>query len=93
MSIPNAVWLSTSSSLQCLAQPLLNCLTQVGVRLWQYEQQQDGECSLEAARLALHDYLNPLCQPIHLIGHSIGGLLGLLYTQQYPETVKSLTLL
>ena len=30
---------------------------------------------------------------MHLIGHSTGGLLGLLYTRQYPEKVKSLTLL
>ncbi|MHC5733019.1 MAG: alpha/beta fold hydrolase, partial [Nostoc sp.] len=30
---------------------------------------------------------------MHLIGHSTGGLLGLLYTRRYPEKVKSLTLL
>jgi pimeloyl-ACP methyl ester carboxylesterase len=32
-------------------------------------------------------------RPIHLMGHSTGGLLGLLYARQHPERVRSLTLL
>jgi pimeloyl-ACP methyl ester carboxylesterase len=41
----------------------------------------------------LHDYLSSLDRPVHLMGHSTSGLLGFLYAQQYPEQVKSLTLL
>jgi pimeloyl-ACP methyl ester carboxylesterase len=32
-------------------------------------------------------------EPVNLIGHSTGGLLGLLYADKYPEKVRSLTLL
>jgi len=34
-----------------------------------------------------------VCFLVHLIGHSIGGWLGLLYAHRYQERVKSLTLL
>ena len=93
-NLPDALWLSTSPSLQCLARPLLCCLSrQVTIAQWEYCQSQDEASSLDVAVLLLHDYLQSCNQPVHLIGHSTGGLLGLLYARQYPETVKSLTLL
>jgi pimeloyl-ACP methyl ester carboxylesterase len=45
------------------------------------------------ALVLLHDYLKQRDRPIHLLGHGTAGLLALLYTQQYPERVRSLTLL
>ena len=92
--LPDVLWLNTSSSLRCFAQPLLCHLSQqVSIAQWEYSQSQDEGSSLDVAVLLLHDYLKSGNRPVHLIGHSTGGLLGLLYTRRYPETVKSLTLL
>lgn len=94
MSMPDVLWLNTSPSLQCFAQPLLSYLShRVKIAHWEYCQSQDEASSLDVAVLLLHDYLKSCTQPVHLIGHSTAGLLGLLYTRRYPETVKSLTLL
>ncbi|MDM9382410.1 alpha/beta hydrolase [Chlorogloeopsis sp. ULAP01] len=91
---PDVIWLNTSSSLLCFAQPLLCELSHhVSIARWEYTQTQDEASSLDVAIQLLHDYLQSSNQPVHLIGHSTGGLLGLLYTRQYPEKVKSLTLL
>jgi pimeloyl-ACP methyl ester carboxylesterase len=91
---PDALWLSTSPSLQCFARPLLCYLSrQVTIDHWEYCQSQDEASLLDVAILLLHKYLKSCNRPVHLIGHSTGGLLGLLYARRYPETVKSLTLL
>lgn len=92
--LSDVLWLSTSPSLQCFAQPLLRYLSyQMTISQWEYCLNQDEASSLDEAVLLLHDYLKSCKQPVHLIGHSTGGLLGLLYARRYPETVKSLTLL
>ncbi len=92
--LPDALWLNTSPSLQCLDRPLLRYLSkQVTMREWEYCQSQDEASSLDVAVLLLHNYLKSCNRQFHLIGHSTGGLLGLLYARRYPETVKSLTLL
>lgn len=86
--------LNTSSSFVRFNQPLLNLLSgQVSIADWEYVQSQDEPCSMDGALVLLHDYLKCHRRPIHLLGHSNGGLLGLLYAQKYPERVKSLTLL
>ncbi|MFQ4145250.1 alpha/beta hydrolase [Chlorogloeopsis sp. ULAP02] len=91
---PDVIWLNTSSSLLCFAQPLLCELSHhVSIARWEYTQTQDEASSLDVAIQLLHNYLQSSNQPVHLIGHSTGGLLGLLYTRRYPEQVKSLTLL
>jgi pimeloyl-ACP methyl ester carboxylesterase len=92
--LPDVLWLNTSPSLQWFDQPLLHYLsTQVSIARWEYYQSQDEGSSLDVAAQLLHEYLQSHAQPVHLIGHSTGGLLGLLYARQYPEKVKSLTLL
>ncbi|CAA9400285.1 hypothetical protein AVDCRST_MAG94-5870 [uncultured Leptolyngbya sp.] len=92
-NLPDALWLNTSPSLRCFAQPLLRYLSHhTTIAQWDYCQSQDEASSLEAAILLLHDYLKFRKQPIHLMGHSTGGLLGLLYARRYPEKVKSLSL-
>lgn len=91
--IPDVLWLNTSPSLQCFHRPLLFNLSQhLTVAQWEYCQTQDEPSSLDVALELLHDYLQ-VCGPIHLIGHSTSGLLGLLYARRYPDKVKSLTLL
>ena len=50
-------------------------------------------CCLDTAITLLHDYLKQCDRPIHLLGHGVSGLIGLLYARQYPQRVKSLTLL
>jgi pimeloyl-ACP methyl ester carboxylesterase len=91
---PDVIWLNTSPSLLCLAQPLICELSHhTTIAQWQYAQSQDEASSLDIAILLLDNYLQLSNQPVHLIGHSTGGLLGLLYTRRYPEKVKSLTLL
>ncbi|MBH8574972.1 alpha/beta hydrolase [Nostocaceae cyanobacterium CENA369] len=91
---PDVIWLNTSPSLLCLAQPLLCEISRhTTISQWEYTQSQDEASSLNVAVLILDNYLQSSNQPVHLIGHSTGGLLGLLYTRRYPEKVKSLTLL
>ncbi|MGK7915632.1 MAG: alpha/beta hydrolase [Prochloraceae cyanobacterium] len=91
---PDVLWLNTSSSLQSFDQPLIRYLSkQVLIGQWEYSQNQDEPSSLDAALVLLHDYLKSCPHPVNLIGHSTGGLLGLLYSRRHPERVKSLTLL
>ncbi|MFY7803561.1 MAG: alpha/beta fold hydrolase [Limnoraphis robusta] len=92
--LPDVLWLNTSPSLRHFDQELVNQLSQT-VRLgyWEYRQTLDEPSCLNTAVTLVHDYLKSHDKPIHLIGHSTGGLLGLMYAQKYPERVKSLTLL
>lgn len=91
---PNVLWLNVSPRLQCFNRPLLKYLSQtLSIASWEYFQTPDEPTSLDIALVLLHDYLKTHARPLHLIGHSISGLLGLLYAQRYPERVKSLTLL
>lgn len=92
--LPDVVWLNTSPSLQSFDRPLLQSLSKQGaIAQWEYSQSQDEASSLHVAVHLLHDYLKSCPHPVHLVGHSTGGLVGLLYSRRYPETVKSLTLL
>jgi pimeloyl-ACP methyl ester carboxylesterase len=91
---PDVLWLSGSPSLQCFDRPLLSVLaSQANVMQWQYCQGPDEGSSLSNAVQLLHDYLEQVNQPIHLIGHGISGVIGLLYARLYPDRVRSLTLL
>ncbi len=93
-NLPAVLWLSTSPSFSRFEQPLIRYLSnQISIAQWEYLQTQDEPASLDAALILLHDCLKSHNRPIHLIGHSTSGLLGLLYTRKYPERVKSLTLL
>ena len=90
----DALWLNTSPSLKRFHQPLLQRLCRpTAVAQWDYCQTPDDASSLEVAVQLLQDYLQSRDRPVHLIGHSTGGLVGLLYARQYPESVRSLTLL
>lgn len=92
--LPGAIWLDTNPSFRRFNHLLTNYLSrQVKIAHWEYYQNQDEASSLDIALVLLHDYLKSLSQPISLIGHSTGGLLGLLYARKYPERVKSLILL
>lgn len=86
--------LNASPHLQVFDRPLLQFLAkQQPVAQWEYQQTLDEPCSLDTALILLHDYLKHQEHPIHLIGHGISGLLALLYAQQHPERVRSLTVL
>lgn len=92
--LPEVLFLSASPALQVFNRPLLNHLVkQRAIAQWEYTQTPDEPCSLDIALELLHTYLQTQQQPMHLVGHGISGLLGLLYTQRYPEQVKSLSLL
>jgi len=92
---PIAVWLTPNPAFHGFHSPLLTYLSQQAgpVAHWEYLQNQDEGSSINEALVSVQDYLETLSQPIHLIGHGIGGWLGLLYTRQFPEQIKSLTLL
>lgn len=93
-TIANALWLNVSPAFQGFDRPLQQELTHhTSIAQWEYRQTLDEPVCLETALVLLHDYLKHHHQPVHLLGHSTAGLLGLLYARQYPERVKSLTLL
>ncbi|MBE7381661.1 MAG: alpha/beta hydrolase [Leptolyngbya sp. SIO1E4] len=91
---PEVLWLNVSPSFQRLDQKLLLCLANRSrVAHWAYFQTPDEPSSLEVALTLLHDYVKGCDRPLHLVGHSTSGLLGLLYARQFPRRVKSLTVL
>jgi pimeloyl-ACP methyl ester carboxylesterase len=93
-SSDDVLWLSVSPSLQFFDRSLLSYLNDsVPVQIWEYEQTEDEACSLDMAVELLHDFLTLRDRPIHLIGHSTSGLVGLMYARRYPHKVSSLGLL
>ncbi len=93
-SFPDVLWLNPNPSLRRFHRPLMQYLSQqMTVGEWEYRQTPDEPSSLEVAIDFLHEYLCTLDRPVRLIGHSTGGLLGLLYARRYPERVNSLSLL
>lgn len=93
-TLPNVLCLSTSKALRGFDRPLLRYLARhTPIEQWEFSQSQDEPSSLDVALVLLHDYLKPKAQSVHLIGHGINGLLGILYARQHPERVRSLTLL
>jgi len=102
---PDALWLSVSPHLKGFDQRLLVQLSSAAVvRRWEYCQSVDEPCCIDAVVESLHEYLtlraakangNSLekSQPIHLMGHGVSGVVGLLYARKYPQQVASLTLL
>ncbi len=93
-NFPEVVWVSASSALRRFDQPLLRHLaSRHTVAHWEYSQSPDEASSLETAVVLLHDYLKHRDQPVHLIGHSTGALVALIYARRYPARVRSLTLL
>jgi pimeloyl-ACP methyl ester carboxylesterase len=94
MSQVNNVWIAANHSFQRFDNRLIRYLAQYyPVARWEYYQHQDEPSCLKIALSFLENYLDSLEQPVNLIGHGTGGLLGLLYASQQPEKVQSLTLL
>jgi pimeloyl-ACP methyl ester carboxylesterase len=89
-----ALWVNTSASLQRFDQPLLRHLAaHVDIAHWAYRQTPDEPSSLDIPVQLLHEYLQEQNRPLHLVGHGTGGLVALLVARQFPEYVRSLTLL
>lgn len=92
--LPQVVAICTSQSLRRFDLPLLRSLSrQYAIAQWEYCQNPDEPIDLNAAIVALHEYLQTIDGAVHLLGHGISGLVGWLYARQYPEYVQSLTLL
>jgi pimeloyl-ACP methyl ester carboxylesterase len=93
-SQPQVLWVCANPSFERFAQPMLRHLARhVAIASWQYDQHADEASSLTVALELLHNYIDRSDRPLHLVGHSTGGLLSLLYARQYPQNVASLTLL
>lgn len=103
--LPNVLWLSVSPYLKGFDQRLLSQLVKHStVRRWDYCQTADEPCCTETVVAALHEYLTERAalekswkkgasHKVHLLGHGVSGIIGLLYARRYPEHVASLTLL
>ena len=88
------VWINANPSFKHFDGRIIRYLSRlIPIAYWEYGQKQDEASSLDIALTLLHDYLKSKSQPVDLIGHGTGGLLGLLYARKYPHRVKSLTLL
>ncbi len=93
-NLPDVLWLNVNPSFKYFDRPLLHDLAQhQTVAQWEYYQTLDEPSSFEITLTLLHDYIKCCNHPLHLVGHSTSGLLGLLYAQRHPERVRSLTLL
>ncbi|MGF1457491.1 MAG: alpha/beta fold hydrolase [Leptolyngbyaceae cyanobacterium] len=91
---PDGLWLSANPSLKQFDWPLLKRLSrQTATHCWEYSQTPDEPCDLVGAIALLHGYIQELSLPVHLLGHSLSGVLALMYARQYPQHVQSLTLL
>lgn len=91
---PDALWLSVNPSFRRFEQQfLVHVHRDRPIAHWGYQQEPDEPSSIDVAITLLHDYLKNCDRPRHLIGHSTGGLVGLLYARKHPQRVKSLTLL
>jgi pimeloyl-ACP methyl ester carboxylesterase len=89
-----SVWINANPSFKYFDGRIVRYLSQqVPIAYWEYHQELDEASLMEIALTLLHDYLKSKSEPINLIGHGTGGLLGLLYARKYPHRVKSLTLL
>ncbi|NJO95763.1 MAG: alpha/beta fold hydrolase [Pleurocapsa sp. CRU_1_2] len=88
------IWINANPSFKYFDGRIIRYLSQqIPIAYWEYHQEIDEASSIEIGITLLHDYLKSKSQPIDLIGHGTGGLLGLLYARKYPQRVKSLTLL
>lgn len=89
-----ALWINANPSFKHFDNRIVRYLSrQIPIACWQYSQEPDEASSIDTALELLHDYLKSKSQPVNLIGHGTGGLLGLLYARKYPHRVKSLALL
>jgi pimeloyl-ACP methyl ester carboxylesterase len=88
------LWVSASPSLKYFHRRLLNSLAKVAeIELWEYFQTLDEGSSIDSGINLLREHLSESSQPVHLIGHGIGGTIALGYARMYPAQVASLTLL
>jgi len=89
----DALWVTVSPTLGIFDSPLQRCLAgQTTLAKWQYAQEADESCEIQKAVSLLQTYMDSLPQPIHLLGHGLGGAVALLYARLHPDRVKSLTL-
>lgn len=100
----DVLWLSVSPHLKCFDQRLLSQLIKAApIRRWEYCQTVDEPCCIESVVAALHEYVSARAAlekssgqgkyQVHLVGHGVSGVVGLLYARRYPQRVASLTLL
>ncbi|MBD2327894.1 alpha/beta hydrolase [Alkalinema sp. FACHB-956] len=91
---PEVLWVNVSPSLKRFDRPLIQHLAQHSkIAYWEYQVQYDAASSIETAIVLLQDYLKHCSKPIHLIGHGLGGVVALTYARQFPDRVRSLSLL
>jgi pimeloyl-ACP methyl ester carboxylesterase len=88
------IWVSANPSLKYFHRRLLKDLSKVvQLEFWEYYQTLDEGSSINNSIGLLHKYLANADQPVHLVGHGIGGTIALGYARKYPDQVVSLTLL
>lgn len=91
---PQVVAICTSQPLRRFDLPLLRSLSrQYAIAQWEHCQNADQPVDLNLAIAGLHEFMQTCQDKVHLVGHGIAGLIGWLYAKQYPERVRSLTML
>lgn len=90
----DVLWLTTSPSLKYFDRPLIRYIAEhINIAQWEYIQSLDEGSTIDKAVELLYVYLKQRDSPIHLIGHGISGVVGLIFARRYPQLAKSLTLL
>lgn len=90
----DVLWLTASPSLKYFDRPLIRYMAgHINIAQWEYIQSLDEGSTIDKAVELLYLYLKERNSPIHLIGHGISGVVGLIFARRYPQLAKSLTLL
>jgi pimeloyl-ACP methyl ester carboxylesterase len=88
------IWVNVSPTLKRFDQPILRRLSRgTPILYWEYSQSRDEASSIQVAVGLLEQYICSLGQPVHLVGHGMGGVVALSYGRQFPDRVRSLSLL
>jgi pimeloyl-ACP methyl ester carboxylesterase len=88
------LWLNVSPSFKRFDQLVLPQVARdAPIAYWEYIQEEDEASSIQSAVDLLHEYMRSIGHPVHLVGHGLSGVVALTYARQFPDQVRSLSLL
>jgi pimeloyl-ACP methyl ester carboxylesterase len=94
LATASILWLNVSPTFKRFDQLILQRLCRdVPIAYWEYIQEEDEASSIQSAVDLLHEYILSIGHPVDLVGHGLSGVVALTYARQFPDRVRSLSLL